>query len=204
MVAMEDLSGQRFGRLIVLNLATKKPRVYWRCLCDCGTEITVQAYGLKGAHHRSCGCLRKEATRARSLTHGRSKTRTFKLWALMIQRCSDRNFHGWSKYGKRGISVCERWQTFSNFLTDMGEWPTGLSLDRIDVNGPYSPENCRWATAEQQANNRRTSRFIEFAGQRMTVSQWSRERKIPLSTLKNRLGILGWPVWKALGFTSEP
>ena len=197
MGALNDLSGIRFGRLLVLKLDEMVRRksggtlAMWLCKCDCGNTHISQSYPLTSGATKSCGCLQRELTSIKSRTHGMSKTRTYRSWAGMVNRCSNKTNKDYRDYGGRGISVCEQWKYFENFLLDMGEAPLLSSIDRIDNNGNYEPKNCRWATAEDQAKNKRTSRLITFNGETLNITDWARRLAITDSSLRQRIAAHG-------------
>lgn len=153
---LKDLSGFSFGRLVVLGRGQDiSGRVSWRCQCSCGSIVEVRSYSLQNGDSKSCGCLRSEVTASTKTVHGGYGSREHRSWSHMLSRVRDPKHHQFKDYGGRGISVCERWLSFENFLEDMGPRPLGRTLDREDVNGNYEPGNCRWATPLEQALNKR-------------------------------------------------
>lgn len=165
MVGNLQLTGKRFGRLVVLEEAGRDPRnlVLWRCICDCGNEFTTAGTRIKRGRAKSCGCLQKDRAGAaakksapKRRTHGRNTADpTYMSWSALKDRCNNPNNQRFEHYGGRGISVCDRWkESFENFLEDMGDRPPGTTIDRVDVNGNYEPSNCRWATSKQQSLNK--------------------------------------------------
>lgn len=197
----KNLSGQRFARLLCLHPVEirKNRHVVYECICDCGTTKMVTSSNLKSDHTTSCGCWMREATSKANRRHGRSKTPAYRRWCQMIQRCHCEYAQNYKWYGARGISVCDRWRnSFESFLEDMGEAGPGMSIDRIDNDGPYAPWNCRWATQKEQTNNtRRKGVQVRFRGEAKSLSQWGRELGIKTETIRKRLAY-GWSVERAL------
>lgn len=196
-----DLTGQRFGRLTVLermeNGENRSAR--WLCRCDCGNQKIVVGSALRAGKTVSCGCFKRELIATHRTTHGQSNTRLHWIWCGMVKRCTNPNAHAYDHYGCRGITVCDEWRKFEPFR----DWALShgytdsLSIDRIDVDGNYCPENCRWATRKEQNNNQRTNRFLTAFGKTQTVQQWADELNINAQTLYNRLN-RGWSVEDAL------
>jgi hypothetical protein len=196
-----DLIGQVFGRLTVSAEAgtDRRGNVMWWCRCHCGTYATVVGYHLRSGNTTSCGCARRQQAGNLTLVHGQADTPLYSRWKSMIHRVTDPNHKSYADYGGRGITVCEQWLEFETFAADMG--PTfreDLTLDRIDVSGPYSPMNCRWASASEQARNKRNNRRLTFRGHTKTLAEWSEITGLHRRTIGTRLDALGWPVERAL------
>lgn len=173
------------------------------CRCSCGDVATYRMDHLKSGASQSCGCLQKERTSVSNKRHGHSSggkvSSEYGTWRAMIDRCENPSVNGYLNYGGRGIKVCTRWHKFENFIEDMGnKLKPNLSLDRIDVNGDYCPENCRWATKKEQANNTRKNCLVTAFGKTQTVPQWADEMNIDYSVLYLRLYRLNWDPEKAI------
>ena len=195
-----DLTGERFGRLLVQRKDgyNKHHQLYWLCECDCGNYKLVLGSLLRNGMTQSCGCLHKEVTSQVSSTHGMTRSPIYSLWHSMMDRCHLPTSHAFSRYGGRGISVCERWHSFENFYADMGNKPEGMSLERIDNDGDYCPDNVRWASAKVQANNRKSNVVLEYQGRKQTMQQWCDELGLKIQTVWARINKYGYSVEKAL------
>lgn len=204
MPKFKDLTGQKFGRLTALyRLHNTKERTKWLCICDCGNLKEATAHDLTTKNTRSCGCLHKESLTQLNkykITHDKSDTRLYSIWGKMKNRCYNYNSHNYSNYGKRGIAVCDEWKddfmAFYKWAVDNG-YRDNLTIDRIDVNGNYSPDNCRWATDKQQARNRRSNRCITINGITRCLSEWCEIYNLNYQTIVYRLNH-NWAVERAL------
>lgn len=179
MSKFENLVGQHFGYLTVIQLSTKPhKRTYWDCICKCGKSTTVAACDLKAGHTLSCGCKKFESHNAKHLM---KHTRIYDTWCCMNQRCTNKNNKSYKNYGGRGISVCDEWKhdflAFYHWAMANG-YSDELSIDRIDNNGNYSPDNCRWVDFDTQVNNRRTNIRIVHDGKDLTLAQWCKANQM--------------------------
>ncbi len=197
---MKNLRGKRFSRLTVIELGTPRGKgSYWLCRCDCGGTNTVRSDALASGQVQSCGCLCVESSGNRARRHGRSKSAEHRAWSALKCRCLNPNATSYEHYGGRGITVCERWKnSFEAFFDDMGPRPSSLySIDRIDVNQGYSPENCRWATAKTQRRNSRQNKYLSFRGRTQTLVEWAEETGLSAGAIRLRLS-KGWTIERAL------
>lgn len=190
MPAFINLVGLKFGRLTVLNRTTGNG-VRFLCRCDCGNETIVQSGNLRTGHTQSCGCMAKEMTVDRETKHGYSKTKAHNTWCAMRSRCFNKDNKRYSYYGGRGITVCERWLVFENFLADMGVPELHQSIDRIDNDGNYSPENCRWTDVKTQSRNRRSNVLIKYKGEEALLADWAKRINCHPTKLHNKIKLLG-------------
>lgn len=206
-----DLTNKRFGRLTAIKYhhSDKYGHRYWLCKCDCGNEVIVFTGNL-GRHSHSCGCLARELISKANAKHLSSKTRLYPIWSSMKQRCLRKTHCAYKNYGGRGIKVCDEWlgehgfENFKQWAFENGykeeTLPNNLNkwtIDRIDNNGNYCPENCRWITAEEQQKNTRNNKYLTFNNKTQILADWAREIGIRIDTLWYRLNS-GWTVEKAL------
>jgi len=198
----KNITGQRFGRLIVLSYAGRHGpmgRSSWLCSCDCGEKVTVVAGLLISGKSQSCGCLQREWCRENKATHGKSKTVEYRVWAKIKERCYVPSARGYEHYGGRGITMSESWRnSFETFLSDMGKRPSDEhEIDRKDTNGNYEKGNCRWVTRIVNARNKRTRHELEFKGRSQCISEWAEELGVKPYVIQTRLR-RGWSVERAL------
>ena len=195
-----NLVNHTFGRLKVTDFAySKNGRSFWKCKCECGNEKIIIGKDLQRGTIRSCGCLRAETSRKRMTTHGATDSRLYNIWTSMKQRCETSKKEKFIKdYQNRGIKVCEEWHDFAVFQKWALEngYKDNLSIDRIDNNKGYYPENCRWADNIIQANNKRNNRWLTYNNKTQTIAQWARELGMNYNTLGQRIR-MGWSVEKA-------
>lgn len=196
-----DLTGKKINQLMIMKRIypnNKNNCAMWKCKCECGQEIIVCSADLIRNHTKSCGCLRiKSATK-----HGMSYTSTYRIWHGMIQRCYNLNYHHYKDYGGRGVKVCPEWQEpngqgFLNFLEDMGERPSGKTLDRIDNEGDYCQKNCKWSTFKEQARNRRNNTMVTINRETKLLIELCEKLQIKYDIVLKRIEI-GWSIEEAL------
>lgn len=207
----DDLTGQKFTRLLVLerveDRVTKSGarRIQYKCLCDCGNYKIVDGRHLKDGSTMSCGCLANEVHRQSKGTgprcwwHDLLRTRIYRVWGNMVNRCKNPNNPAYHNYGGRGIDVCDEWTRFENFYlwSVYNGYEEGLELDRINNDGWYTPDNCRWTDRITQANNRRSNVIVEYQGEKMTVAELARTINMPYKILHDRLRN-GWTIERAM------
>lgn len=200
-----DLTGQRFGRLVATADAGRgKYGVQWSCICDCGTTRVVPTTALRSGNTKSCGCLASDMTAARNRA-ARNDSMPYRahptehvIWRTMIARCHNPRSKDYRNYGGRGIRVCPEWrQSFATFFADMGERPAGMQIDRRDNDGPYAPDNCRWATVAVNAQNRRTTCWLTLDGVTLHLRGWAQRTGLSHQVIRHRLNA-GWPLRQAL------
>lgn len=196
----KDRTGQKFGRLLVVKYlyTNDRRKAVWLCKCECGSYIEVPSENLVTNNTKSCGCLHREMAKKKIKKLIESQTKYKRLYEKdiaivfnqMKRRCYNKKCKAYKNYGERGIRICKEWlDDFNKFY----EWSINngykkeLSIDRIDVDGDYEPNNCRWITNLQQQNNKRNNKYLEFNGERMTYAEWSRKLKIPISTIVDRV-----------------
>lgn len=172
---LKDMTGLRFTRLLVQSRAgtDKQGNATWHCRCDCGTTLTTRGFQLRNGESKSCGCLTTDQLIERNTSHGKTGTREWWTWIHMQQRCENPNSRRYERYGGRGIKICKRWRdSFENFLSDMGQRPSPLhTIERIDNDGDYEPKNCKWATKQEQNHNTSQTRFVQYKGKRLSLTQ---------------------------------
>lgn len=194
-----NLVGQRFGKLTVIEKAghSKCKKVLWRCKCDCGNESDVPTQSLTSGGTKSCGCCYNELTGARGRKHGKMNTRLYSVWRGMKERCTRESSISYKYYGCRGISVCDEWkESFAAFYKWSIEngYKENLTIDRIDINGDYSPWNCKWYTWDEQQRNRRDNWYITYNGETKVIQDWAKYLGIKQVTLRARINKLGWSI----------
>ena len=200
----KDLTGMKFGRLVVLKMLPPEGRHYqWLCRCDCGVEKQVRTDHLLSGRSLSCGCRQREGVKVWARKHGHSPrsgvSGEYSSYHSMLQRCYNPKQKWFKNYGGRGIKVCDRWrESFEAFLEDMGPRPEGLLLERIRNDGDYEPGNCKWATRSEQMRNTRVTRQLTWNGETRVIVAWAEKLGIPAQIIHSRL-FAGWTEAEALG-----
>lgn len=207
---MQDLTGKKYGRLTVVNLDHKEQRIvknkkygqkyYYLCQCECGNYKVVESCQLINGKTKSCGCYKKEIIKTVNKKHGLRNTRIYKIWCNIKARCYNKNNNRYYCYGQRGIKVCNEWLNnfvlFYNWAINNG-YKDNLTIDRIDVNGNYSPDNCRWITNKEQSQNRRSNFNITLGNKTQCLTKWAEDYNISEGTVRDRIK-RGWDIEKAI------
>ncbi|RLI83493.1 MAG: hypothetical protein DRP01_09035 [Archaeoglobales archaeon] len=193
-----NLAEEKFGRLTAIERVAnnKWNKAVWLCRCDCGNETTTLANHLRNGSTKSCGCLQQEA----HITHGLTGHKLYWVWDAMKRRCKNEAHRSYKNYGNRGISVCDEWRTDFQAFYDWAmasEYEEGLTIDRINNNGNYEPDNCQFITIAENNRNQRRTRNITHDGKTMCISEWARELNVPKATLWKKLN-RGWTIARVM------
>lgn len=208
----EDLTGKTIGNFYIIGFSHQDNayRSHWKCRCNlCGSETTVEGFHIKSGKTISCGCYLEQIRGKHNITHGGSSERLYRIWKSMINRCFDKTNKNYFRYGGRGITVCKEWADKENGYVVFREWSNNngydkvkyafdCTIDRIDNNKGYSPDNCRWVNMLVQANNTRKNVFVEYKGERMTIAQLARKYDIPYKMLWKRIHTFKWSIDEAV------
>lgn len=203
-----NLVGRVFTRLKVIsvdeNRCTSK-RTYYLCECECGKQSSVRSDGLVGGTTTSCGCYNREiiTKHGHATLSGVGISSTYKSWYGMVRRCTDETYNVYEQYGAKGVTVCDRWLNFKNFLSDMGERPDGHTIDRVDGTKGYSPDNCRWSTYKEQTANRHNTLYVTYNDERKPLALLCREANLAYGMVFARIFKSGWSVERALTTESQ-
>jgi hypothetical protein len=198
----KDITGEKFGRLTVIKKShqDKWGVWHWLCKCDCGNEISPSGTNLRAGKAPSCGCSKIEKNRECSTKHNLSRSRIYQTHTDMLQRCNNPNKRCYKYYGGRGIKVCKEWETFEGFWewAQHSGYTNDLTIERINVDGNYCPENCTWIPLSQQSINTRATEYITYNNKTLTLQEWSKETGINRMTLYSRLHTRKWSIEKTL------
>lgn len=197
---IKDMNGLKFGMLTVVGCEGTDSRgiVRWLCQCECGETKIIPGYVLRRGASNSCGCFRRKIGGDRLRTHGKSRSRVYRIWNGMIRRCTDPRHKDYSVYGAKGITVCSEWLDFPAFYRDMGDPPSPKhEIDRKENSEGYFKENCRWVTCKQNQRNRRSNRSITFDGETKLLVEWAEDRGISAGAISARIKA-GWSIEQAI------
>ena len=201
------IKAKKYNRLTAIKFVKKvKTSQYWLFECDCGVKKIIRASSVGKGHTKSCGCLQREVVKMyckNNIVHGMVKTKTYRSWSSMKERCLNKSHKSYKDYGGRGITICREWMKFENFYKDMGDRPPKKTLDRINNDKGYFKKNCKWSTSKEQSNNKRNNWILIYNGKAQTIEQWSKELKIIFHIFRNKIQrtnkniiIINKEIWK--------